>query len=134
LYVDNSQGTTPDATITAIETYDRPPVVILGGVSKGVDFAGLAALVQRRARGVVLIGQAADEIERVLRRAPSAQRDGPLVIERATSMKDAVERAVRMARPGDVVLLSPAAASFDMFKDMADRGDQFASAVRELTK
>jgi UDP-N-acetylmuramoylalanine--D-glutamate ligase len=134
LYVDNSQGTTPDATITAIETYDRPPVVILGGVSKGVDFAGLAALVQRRARGVVLIGQAADEIERVLRRAPSAQRDGPLVIERATSMKDAVERAVRMAKPGDVVLLSPAAASFDMFKDMADRGDQFASAVRELTK
>ena len=133
LYVNNSQGTTPNATITAIETYDRPAVVILGGVGKGVDFDRMAAVVQRRARGVVLIGQVADEIERALRRAPGANRERPLLIERAASMPEAVERARAMARAGDVVLLSPAAASFDMFKDMADRGDQFKAAVHELS-
>lgn len=132
LYVNNSQGTTPEATITAIETYDRPPVVILGGVAKGTDFGRLAEVIQRRARGVVLIGQAADEIERTLRRAPSAHSDLPLV--RASSMKDAVSKARALAKSGDVVLLSPACASFDMFKDMADRGDQFKTAVRELTE
>jgi UDP-N-acetylmuramoylalanine--D-glutamate ligase len=133
LYVNNSQGTTPDATITALETYDRPAVVILGGVGKGVDFGRMAEVVQRRARGVVLIGQAADEIERALRRAATASREKPLAIERAASMRDAVARARAIARDGDVVLLSPAAASFDMFKDMADRGDQFRRAVEELS-
>jgi UDP-N-acetylmuramoylalanine--D-glutamate ligase len=134
LYVNNSQGTTPEATITAIETYDRPAVVILGGVGKGLDFDPMAAVVQRRARGVVLIGQAADEIERALRRAPSRRREVPLAIERASSMREAVARARAMAREGDVVLLSPAAASFDMFKDMVDRGDQFRAAVAELAE
>ncbi len=132
LYVDNSQGTTPNATITAIETYDRPPVVILGGAGKGTDFSKMAALVARRARGVVLMGQAADEIERALRLAPSRDRERELPIERASSMRDAVAKARAMAREGDVILLSPAAASFDMFKDMADRGDQFQRAVEEL--
>ena len=133
LYVNNSQGTTPNATITAIETYDRPAVLILGGVGKGVDFGTMAEVVQRRARGAVLIGQAADEIERALRHAPARRRDAPLVIERASSMPEAVERARRIAKAGDVVLLSPACASFDMFKDMADRGDQFRHAVMEQT-
>ncbi len=132
LYVDNSQGTTPDATITAIETYDRPAVVILGGVAKGADFARLAEVVQRRARGVVLIGQAADEIDRALGRAPSARRERELVVERAASMPEAVAKARALAREGDVVLLSPACASFDMFRDMADRGEQFRDAVRVL--
>ena len=132
LYVNNSQGTTPNATITALETYDRPAVVILGGVGKGVDFDQMAEVVQRRARGVVLIGQAADEIERALRRAPPQRRDETLRVERAASMVEAVARAKAMAKSGDVVLLSPAAASFDMFKDMADRGDQFRAAVRAL--
>ena len=134
LYVNNSQGTTPDATITALETYDRPAVVILGGVGKGVDFDRMADVLQRRARGVVLIGQAADEIENALRRAPARQRERPLQIARAGSMREAVERARALAKEGDVVLLSPAAASFDMFKDMADRGDQFRAAVLELAR
>ncbi len=133
LYVDNSQGTTPDATITAIETYDRPAVVILGGVGKGADFARLAALVQRRVRGVVLIGEAADEIERALHRAPPAHRERALAVERAGSMREAVRKARAAAKEGDVVLLSPACASFDMFRDMADRGEQFREAVQDLT-
>ena len=134
LYVNNSQGTTPDATITAIETYDRPAVVILGGVAKGADFTRLAEVVQRRARGVVLIGQAADEIERALHRAPDGRRERRLRVERASSMREAVRVAKAMAERGDVVLLSPACASFDMFKDMADRGEQFRAAVEELAR
>lgn len=134
LYVDNSQGTTPDATITALATYDRPAVVILGGVAKGADFAGLAAVVQHRARGAVLIGEAADQIERALRRAPSAPRERELSVERAGSMREAVSKARAIAKEGDVVLLSPACSSFDMFRDMSDRGDQFRAAVQELTR
>ena len=133
LYVNNSQGTTPNATITALETYDRPAVLILGGVGKGVDFDRMAEVVQRRARGVVLLGQAAAEIERALQRAPAQHRERALRVEHAASMRDAVARARAIAQEGDVVLLSPAAASFDMFKDMADRGEQFRTAVRELT-
>lgn len=132
LYVNNSQGTTPGATITALETYDRPAVVILGGLAKGTDFSRLAAEVQRRGRAAILIGQAADDIAAALRATAQVRRGEPLPVERAGSMRDAVERARARAKPGDVVLLSPACASFDMFRDMADRGDQFRSLVQEM--
>jgi UDP-N-acetylmuramoylalanine--D-glutamate ligase len=133
LYVNNSQGTTPDSTITAIETYERPVVVILGGVAKGASFTRLAEIVQRRARGAVLIGQAAPDIAAALADAAHLRDGTPLPTARAASLREAVERARGLARTGDVVLLSPACASFDMFKDMADRGDQFRALVRELT-
>ncbi len=134
LYVNNSQGTTPEATIAAIETYPQPAVVILGGVSKGTDFARMAEVVQRRARGAVLIGQAAGQIEDSLRAAAPARRGAELPIERASSLREAVTRARAVARTGDVVLLSPACASFDMFRDMEDRGNQFRQLVREFAE
>jgi UDP-N-acetylmuramoylalanine--D-glutamate ligase len=143
LYVNNSQGTTPESTITALESYDRPAVLILGGVSKGANFRRLAEIVQQRARGVVLIGQAADEIASALSAAArlregALRAQGPLPlslpIERAGTMREAVAIARALAREGDVVLLSPACASFDMFRDMADRGDQFRALVREFAE
>ncbi len=132
LYVNNSQGTTPEATITAIETYERPALVILGGVGKGADFRHMAEVVQRRARGAVLIGEAADDIARALAGAAHARGGEPLAIARALSLREAVETARGLARPGDVVLLSPACASFDMFRDMSDRGDQFRALVKGM--
>ena len=126
LWINDSAATTPAATITALDAFAQPAVVILGGVAKGADFTGLAKEVTHRARGAVLIGQAADDIGAALAVAGS----GTFPIVRATSLAYAVDAAARMAKPGDVVLLSPACASFDMFSSADDRGDQFVALVR----
>ncbi|MDE3112476.1 MAG: UDP-N-acetylmuramoyl-L-alanine--D-glutamate ligase [Chloroflexota bacterium] len=134
LYVNDSQGTTPYATIPALAAYGRPAVVILGGVSKDADFAELGRQVVARARGAVLIGQAADEIAAAIASAQRQARDGGPRVVRAADLPTAVERAREMARPGDVVLLSPACASFDMFSSYEERGDRFRQAVRDLAR
>ena len=130
LYVNDSQGTTPYATIPALVANARPAVVILGGVSKGADFTELARAVVRDARAAVLIGQSADEIGAALERAGAARK--PLPVERAATLPDAVRQATALARPGDVVLLSPSGQSFDMFSSYEERGEVFRAAVREL--
>ena len=129
LWVNDSAATTPSATITAIAAYDRTPVLILGGVSKGADFSVLARAVADRARGVVLIGRAADEIASAV---AAADPKGRVAVRRAATLDDAVAAARAMARPGDVVLLSPACASFDMFSSADERGEKFAAIVRSF--
>ena len=131
LWVNDSQGTTPYATIPALDAFGRPPVVILGGVSKAADFGALGRAVVERARGAVLIGQAADDIAGAIERARRPGHAGPVVL-RAASLHDAVAAARGLAQPGDVVLLSPACASFDMFASYEDRGDRFKDLVREF--
>jgi UDP-N-acetylmuramoylalanine--D-glutamate ligase len=130
LWVNDSAATTPSATLTALAAYERTPVVILGGVSKGADFGELARVVAGRARGVVLIGRAADEIASAI---AAADPKGALEVRRAGTLDDAVAAARAMARPGDVVLLSPANASFDMFSSADERGEKFAAIVRSFT-
>ncbi|HTD32471.1 MAG TPA: cyanophycin synthetase, partial [Candidatus Elarobacter sp.] len=122
-YVDDSKATNPGAVIAAMRSFDRPIVLIAGGKAKGTDFAEMGKVVSSRAKAVVLIGEAADEIAGVVKRAK---------IERAGSMREAVLRASDLAEPGDVVLLSPGCASFDMFLSAEHRGDQFAEAVHAL--
>jgi UDP-N-acetylmuramoylalanine--D-glutamate ligase len=126
LFVNDSAATTPAATKTAIEAFDRPAVLILGGVGKGADFTSLARDIVKRARGAVLIGQAAEDIAAALAVAGS----GKFLMVRGQALSDAVKKAIAMAHPGDVVLLSPACASFDMFSSADDRGDQFVALVR----
>ncbi len=124
-YVNDSQATIPLATLAALEAFAPAPVVLVaGGQGKGLDYAELADAIVERCRATVLIGETADELERLLA--------GRVPVKRATSMPEAVEAAARLARPGDVVLLSPAAASFDMFSDYAARGDAFRGAVSGL--
>ncbi|MFN2519602.1 MAG: UDP-N-acetylmuramoyl-L-alanine--D-glutamate ligase [Candidatus Limnocylindria bacterium] len=130
LWVDDSQATAPVATVAALASYDRPAVAILGGVGKGTDFGVLARALLSRARGAVLIGSSADEIADAIARAEDDGRR--ILVERAETLRDAVACARAMARPGDVVLLSPACASFDMFASYEERGDQFHSLVREF--
>lgn len=134
-WVNDSQGTTPYATIPAIEAYARPPVVILGGVSKGAEFAALGRTVARRARAAILIGQAADEIAAAIEAAKRAE-PAAVRVERAASLAEAVERARSLAQPGDVVLLSPACATAagvegraDEFGSYQERGDRFRELV-----
>ena len=99
-------------------------VLIAGGEGKDQDFAPLVEPVLAGARGVVLIGRDAPLLEKVL-------GGKGIRIERAADMEEAVARAAAQAQPGDAVLLSPACASFDMFRNYAHRGDVFQAAVRE---
>jgi UDP-N-acetylmuramoylalanine--D-glutamate ligase len=122
-YVDDSKATNPGAVTAALQAFDRPIVLIAGGKAKGTDFAELGKVISSRAKAVVLIGEAADEIAGVVKRAK---------VERASSMEEAVARARELAAPGDVVLLSPGCASFDMFRSAEHRGDVFAQAVYAL--
>jgi UDP-N-acetylmuramoylalanine--D-glutamate ligase len=126
LWVNDSAATTPAATITALDAFDQPAVVILGGVAKGADFSTLARAVTKKARAAVLIGQAADDIGAAL----AVAGGGKFPMQRAMTLAYAVDAAARMAKPGDVVLLSPACASFDMFSSADDRGDQFVALVK----
>ena len=124
-FFDDSKGTNVGATVAALAGMDRPSVVILGGDGKGQDFTPLRRAVEQRARAVVLIGRDREQIAGVL--------EGLAVpIERAADMRDAVRRALRLARSGDAVLLSPACASFDMFTNYQHRAQAFVDAVREL--
>jgi UDP-N-acetylmuramoylalanine--D-glutamate ligase len=124
-YFDDSKGTNVGATVAALYGLgaERKVVVILGGEGKGQDFAPLAAPVARHARGVVLIGRDAPLI-----RAALEEAGVPLV--EAGTMEEAVAAATHLAHAGDAVLMSPACASFDMFKDYVHRAEVFAAAVK----
>jgi UDP-N-acetylmuramoylalanine--D-glutamate ligase len=119
-WYDDSKGTNVGATIAALRGLGRPAILILGGDGKGQDFSPLAAPAREFARRVLLIGRDAPLIEKVI---PG---------ERCASLEEAVAKAAALARPGDAVLLSPACASFDMFRDYRQRGEAFAAAVRRL--
>ena len=123
-WVDDSKGTNVGATIAALSGMDAPVILIAGGDGKGADFSGLREPVAKCARAVILIGRDAPQIEKALGNA--------VPVTRASDMHAAVRAANRIAQPGDVVLLSPACASFDMFRNYEHRGQVFAQAVREM--
>jgi len=119
-WYDDSKGTNVGATSAALRGLAKPAILILGGEGKGQDFSPLAPVVAQFAAHVLLIGRDAPIIGKVI---PG---------ERCGSLEEAVQRAARLARPGQAVLLSPACASFDMFRDYRHRGEAFAAAVRGL--
>ena len=123
-YVDDSKGTNVGATLAAVAGMPGSLVVIAGGQGKGQDFAPLAAAFRDKVRHVVLIGQDAKLIDAALA--------GVCTTEFASDMDAAVRASARAAKKGETVLLSPACASLDMFRDYAHRGDVFAAAVRGL--
>jgi UDP-N-acetylmuramoylalanine--D-glutamate ligase len=124
-YYDDSKGTNVGATVAALEGFAQPVVLIAGGDGKGQDFSPLAPAVKKHARAVVLIGRDAPAIEAALQGAGVA-------VVRAGDMADAVAKAASLAKPGDVVLLSPACASFDMFRNYPHRGEVFTAAARAI--
>jgi UDP-N-acetylmuramoylalanine--D-glutamate ligase len=124
-YIDDSQGTNVGATLAAVAGMPGPLVLIAGGQGKGQDFAPLAHAFRDKVRHVVLIGQDAKLIDAALQ--------GVCTTEYAPDMDAAVKACARAANNGDIVLLSPACASLDMFRDYGHRGDVFAAAVRGLT-
>ena len=124
-FYDDSKGTNVGATVAALEGFTAPVVLIAGGDGKGQDFAPLAPAVKKHARAVVLIGRDGPAIAAALARCH-------VPLARADSMPQAVEAAFALAHRGDAVLLSPACASFDMFRNYAERGDVFAAAARAI--
>lgn len=127
-YYDDSIATTPGSAIAALKAFDQPKVIILGGSDKGADFAELAEEVTKNdVREVIAIGKMGPVIADLIRDKGFDQ-----VSEVTGGMRAIVEAAQIAARPGDVVIMSPACASFDMFKNYADRGEQFVTAVEKL--
>jgi UDP-N-acetylmuramoylalanine--D-glutamate ligase len=124
-YFDDSKGTNVGASVAAIDGLARPLVLIAGGEGKGQDFGPLAPAVTRHARAVLLIGRDASLIGQALAATGRS-------IEYCDSLEAAVSRAAAIAQPGEAVLLSPACASFDMFRSYVHRGEVFAALVQRL--
>ncbi len=123
LFVNDSKSTNIDSTVKALLSFKRV-ILIMGGKDKGLDFKVLAPIIKERVKKVVTIGQAAPTVEEAL--------SGVVETERASDMEEAVRIAFLSAEPGDTVLLSPACASFDMFKNYVERGEVFRRAVKKL--
>lgn len=129
LYVNDSYATNPEPTIAAINSFRQPRVLILGGSSKAANFDAMAEkLVNSNVRAAILIGDEAENIRQALAKAGFQGQ----IIDGGTRMQDIVKTASKFTEPGDVVLLSPACASFGLFKDYKDRGKQFKKAVLAL--
>jgi UDP-N-acetylmuramoylalanine--D-glutamate ligase len=125
-YVNNSMCTNVAAAISSLKSLDRPGVIIMGGADKGLDFAPLVPALKKHARHVFLIGQAAEKMEEVFRAG------GYHVLLHAETLEEAVLGASVVAKPFETVLLCPACASFDMFRDFEERGAAFRRAVNTL--
>ncbi len=123
-YINDSKATNVGAVEKSLESFSVPVILIAGGRGKKTDFTPLRELVQEHVKVLVLIGESADQL------ATTLGQDKPVV--RAGSMEEAVTAAARSAVPGDVVLLAPACASFDMFLDFEHRGRVFKESVRRL--
>ncbi len=129
-YYDDSISTTPGSAIAALKAFAEPKILILGGSDKGADYSELAQEIARQnVRLIIINGANADEIREVLR---EEKIDCEIVQLDMATMKEVAKSAKNKAQSGDVVILSPAAASFDMFKSYSDRGEQFVAAVEEL--
>jgi UDP-N-acetylmuramoylalanine--D-glutamate ligase len=126
-WLDDSKGTNVGATVAALNGLAQKAVLILGGEGKGQNFAPLVPAIRAHGKHVLLIGRDAALIEKAI--AASG-----VPAERMATMEEAVRRAAQIAVAGEAVLLSPACASFDMFRDYRHRGEAFAQAVGELKK
>ncbi|TAL84920.1 MAG: UDP-N-acetylmuramoyl-L-alanine--D-glutamate ligase [Candidimonas sp.] len=124
-FVEDSKGTNVGATVAALEGLGQKVVLIAGGLGKGQDFSPLIAMVQEHARAVLLIGQDGPAIGQTL-------ADCGVALEQVDTLEAAVERGLELAQAGDAVLLSPACASMDMFRNYGHRAQVFARAVQAL--
>ena len=125
VFYNDSKGTNVDATHAALDAVQGPIILIAGGKDKNSDLAPLNDLIKAKVKRLILLGEAADRMDGAWR--PIAKE-----IIRVQSMEEAVETAWKRSEPGDNILLSPACASFDMFKNFEERGEVFKSLVAKL--
>ena len=125
-YFNDSKATNIDAVVRALECFEQPVILIMGGRTKGDDFTVLARSIQPHVKGLIALGEAQDAIIEALGTVVPASR--------AQTMDDAVRQAHTLSAAGDIVLLSPACASFDMYRNYAERGDHFRTVFNDLAK
>jgi len=135
-YFNDSKATTPESTIAALNAFSNPIILIAGGYNKKVSFLEMAALVTKKAKHLILIGQTAKKIalaceKQDLTFVSSSGRE-KCKIHFADSLEKAVKQAHKFSRLGDIVLLSPACASYDMFKNFKERGEKFKYSVNKI--
>ncbi|MDI3269822.1 MAG: UDP-N-acetylmuramoyl-L-alanine--D-glutamate ligase [Bacillota bacterium] len=130
LFINDSIATSPDRTLAALEAMEQPVILLAGGYDKGLSFDPLAPKILAKVKVLILMGRTADAIEMAVRRAAASSADLPVIL-RASNLEEGVELAVDHSRPGQVVLLSPASASFDMFPNFEARGEAFRLAVHK---
>lgn len=124
-FVNDSKATNVDSVVYALGSYDRPLVWIAGGIDKGNDYSIIRDAVKQKVRALICLGKDNEKLKK-------AFGDTVPVIKETQNVKELVSMALEVAKEGDVVLLSPACASFDLFRNYEDRGDQFRSAVKEF--
>ena len=127
-YYNDSIATSPDRTRVALEAFAQPVVLIAGGYDKGLRYEELGLLIGRKVRHIVVLGATADAI------VASVPRSAATEVHRTGSLDEAVSAAAGLAKHGDVVLLSPASASYDMFRNFEERGRAFAQLVQEIAR
>lgn len=124
-FVNDSKATNVDSVIYALGSYDKPLIWIAGGVDKGNDYSAIKTVVEKKVKALICLGKDNEKLKRFF---------GDVVgtVKETQNVKELVHMALETAQTGDVVLLSPACASFDLFRNYEDRGDQFRKAVLEL--
>ncbi len=127
-WYNDSIATTPQSAIAALEAFDQPKIIIAGGYDKDLPFDDLGQKIAANAKAAILIGQTAPKIADAIKTSPKNQTR----IELADSLAEAVQLAARLAVNGDVILLSPACASYDMFENFQQRGEQFCQLVKQI--
>jgi len=130
-WYNDSIATAPERTMAAILSFNQPIILLLGGRDKDLPWESLAGLIQERVRQVIVFGEAVEIIEKSLKDIPENLRHFGLL--RCSFLKEAVLKAASLAKPGDVVLLSPGGTSFDEFRDFEERGERFQEWVQELS-
>lgn len=125
MYINDSKATNVNATFYALDSMETPTVWIVGGVDKGNDYGDLLPLVNEKVKAIVCLGVHSEKIIKAFGNVVD-------IMVETQSMQDAVNVAYKLSQRGDSVLLSPACASFDLFKNYEDRGRQFKEAVRNL--
>jgi UDP-N-acetylmuramoylalanine--D-glutamate ligase len=125
-WINDSIGTSPTRTIAGLESFDRPVILIAGGYDKHIPYAPLGPVVARKVKTAILMGDTADAIEKAIR------ENGDTPVIRVSDMEQAVNEAARLAGSGEIVLMSPASASFDMYKNFEEKGDHFKRLVNAL--
>jgi len=129
-WYNDSIATTPQSAIAALEAFDQPKIIIAGGYDKNLPFDELGQKIATNAKAAILIGQTAPKIADAIQLFPEAGTRVQIV----DSLAEAVQLAARLAVNGDVVLLSPACASYDMFENYEQRGLEFTKLVKSLNK
>ena len=123
-FINDSKGTNIGAVIKSLNSFSEPIILIAGGKDKGSDYRLLKRYIKKKVKSIIILGEAKDKIKEAV--------NGECEVDLVENLQEAVKKSFQKAVAGDIVLLSPACASFDMFRDFEDRGNQFKEIVRRI--